>query len=442
MCTDYKALNRVTIKSRYPISRADELIDQLRKARFFSKIDLRGGYHQIRVAAGDYYKTAFCTRYGSFEYIFSSLVDKCVIVYLDDILIYSEVWEQHLKDLEAVFTLLQEHRLLTKGSKCESFKDRLEFLGHVISARGVKVDSHKIETVQAWLPPKNLQELQIFLRFVNYVRRFIPSMVRVTVLLADLMWKGTEYRWGRKSKVPSLCSKLLCAQPLSFASPILTAHSKSLLRKDRTDRILVPEYSLLQKLLLHEAHECTVSGHLVVEKTPQQLTRYYSWADMEGDVQRHVVSCRTCQTMKSSEQPAGQLQPIPPPERAWQQVAMDFIMGLPVKDGCNDAIFVIVDKLTKMAHFAACKKVSQPKKRPALSSQPWFASTEFHPLAFRIVTQNSAISFGATSGNNLARVCNSPPPTTRDRRTHRTGQSDIGICRNITECRGTSSRSH
>ncbi|GJP38530.1 hypothetical protein CLOM_g22978, partial [Closterium sp. NIES-68] len=137
MCIDYHALNRVTIKSRYLIPHADELIDQLRGAKFFSKIDLRGGYHQIRVNEAECYKTAFRTRYGSYEYtvmpfgltnaplmfqltmneVFRPLLDKCVIVYLDDIRIFSTAREQHLKDLEAVFSLLQQHRLITKGSK-------------------------------------------------------------------------------------------------------------------------------------------------------------------------------------------------------------------------------------------------------------------------------------------------------------------------------------
>ncbi|GJP53520.1 hypothetical protein CLOM_g12679 [Closterium sp. NIES-68] len=137
MCIDYRALNRVTIKFRYPIPRADELIDQLRGAKFFSKIDMRGDYHQICVNEADCYKTALQTRYGSYEYtvmpfgltnapstfhltmneVFRPLLDKCVIVYLDDILIYSTTREQYLKDLEAVFSLLQQHRLITKGSK-------------------------------------------------------------------------------------------------------------------------------------------------------------------------------------------------------------------------------------------------------------------------------------------------------------------------------------
>ncbi|GJP85822.1 hypothetical protein CLOP_g15919 [Closterium sp. NIES-67] len=97
------------------------------------------------------------------------------------------------KNLIAVFTLMQEHRLLTKGSKCELLTDRLEFLGHVISTKGVEVDPRKIETVQAWLPPTNLQELQFFFGFINYVRRFIPNMAGVTAPLTDMLQKGTEY---------------------------------------------------------------------------------------------------------------------------------------------------------------------------------------------------------------------------------------------------------
>ncbi|CAI7876737.1 unnamed protein product, partial [Closterium sp. NIES-54] len=145
MCIDYRALNRVTIKSRYPIPRAEKLFDQLRTAQVFSKIDLRGGYHQIRVNPPDCPKTFFRTRYGSFEYTvmpfgltnapatfkmtmneaFHPLLDKCVIVYLDDILIYSPDTAQHLQDIEAVFKILGESRLLTKASKSEFLQDGL-----------------------------------------------------------------------------------------------------------------------------------------------------------------------------------------------------------------------------------------------------------------------------------------------------------------------------
>ncbi|CAI7816062.1 unnamed protein product [Closterium sp. NIES-54] len=220
MCIDYRALNRVTIKSRYPIPRTDDLLDQLRGARYFSKIDLRGGYHQIRVFADDCHKTAFRTRYRSYEFtvmpfgltnapstfqltmnrVFRDLLDRCVIVYLDDILIFSETREQHLRDLNAVFKRLQENRLITKGSKCEFFKQELEFLGHVISRTGIKIDPAIITTIQEWKSPTNVTELQSFLGFVNYVRRFIPNMAGITGPLTDLLHKDRNFVWGGEAE--------------------------------------------------------------------------------------------------------------------------------------------------------------------------------------------------------------------------------------------------
>ncbi|GJP76635.1 hypothetical protein CLOP_g7049 [Closterium sp. NIES-67] len=220
MCIDYRALNRITIKSRYPIPRADELLDQLRGAKFFSKIDLRGGYHQIRVAAGDYHKTEFRTRCGSYEYlvmpfgltnapstfqmtmngVFRKLLDKCVIMYLDDILIYSRNREQHLRDLDVVFTLLHKNRLITKGSKCDFLKQVLEFLGHIVSTEGVKIDPKKIKTIKEWKPPSNIKELQIFLGFVNYVRRFIPNMAGLSAPLTDRVKDHDCFWWREKQQ--------------------------------------------------------------------------------------------------------------------------------------------------------------------------------------------------------------------------------------------------
>ncbi|CAI7873960.1 unnamed protein product [Closterium sp. NIES-54] len=241
MCIDYRELNRVTVISRYPIPRADELIDQLRKARVFSKIDLRGGYHEIRVEPSDWAKTAFRTRYGSFEYMvmpfeltnapatfkmtmneaFRPLLDKCVIIYLDDILVYSRDKQQHLADLEAVFIVLDKHRLLTKGSKYEFFQDRLEFLGHVISEAGVEIDPKKLDTVKAWNPITNITKLQSFLGFVNYVRRFVPDIACLTGTLTDLLRKGVTFTWGEKEHAAfSTLKNVLCSPPvLRIADP-------------------------------------------------------------------------------------------------------------------------------------------------------------------------------------------------------------------------------
>ncbi|CAI7765060.1 unnamed protein product [Closterium sp. NIES-53] len=187
MCIDYRALNGVTIKSRYPIPRADELIDQLRTAQVFSKIDLRGGYHQVRVNPPDCPKTVIpfgltntpATFQMTMNEAFRPLLDKCVIVYLNDILIYSPNRAQHLHDIEAVFKIPSENHLLTKASNCEFLQDKLEFLGHIISIEGMEIDPKKIATIQASHEPTNLTELQSFLGFLNYVRRFVPDMAKL-----------------------------------------------------------------------------------------------------------------------------------------------------------------------------------------------------------------------------------------------------------------------
>ncbi|CAI7884321.1 unnamed protein product [Closterium sp. NIES-53] len=171
---------------------------------------------EIRVNPPDCPKTAFRTCYGSFEYTvmpfgltnasaifqmamnesFHPLLDKCVIVYLDDILIYSPNRAQQLQDIEAAFKIPSENRLLTKASKCEFFQDRVGFLRHIISAEGVEIDPKKIAMIQAWHAPTNLTELHRFFSFVNYVRRFVLDMVKLTTPLTDLLRKGVEYTWG------------------------------------------------------------------------------------------------------------------------------------------------------------------------------------------------------------------------------------------------------
>src|SRR3954464_7850289 len=150
MCVDYRALNKITIKNKYPLPRIDELLDRLLGARYFSKIDLRSGYHQVRIADKDVHKTAFRTRYGHYEYlvmpfgltnapatfmhlmqqIFRPYLDDFVIVFLDDILIYSRTLEEHKQHIKKVLELLRVNKLYAKKSKCEFFRRSIEFLGH------------------------------------------------------------------------------------------------------------------------------------------------------------------------------------------------------------------------------------------------------------------------------------------------------------------------
>ncbi|CAI7847428.1 unnamed protein product [Closterium sp. NIES-53] len=215
MCIDYRALNKHTIKNKYPISRIDDLLDQLRGATVFSKLDLRSGYWQIRMADNSIHKTAFRTRYGSYEYlvmpfgltnapatfqaemnhILRPLLDECMAVYLDDILIYSRDMKQHIEHLRRVFEILRREKFYVKLSKSDFALKKIQFLGHMVSAQGVHVDPKKIEAVRTWKTPENVKELQQFLGFAYYYNRFVPQYAKIATPLTNLLKKNTPFKW-------------------------------------------------------------------------------------------------------------------------------------------------------------------------------------------------------------------------------------------------------
>ncbi|CAI7849176.1 unnamed protein product [Closterium sp. NIES-53] len=215
MCIDYRALNKQTVKNKYPIPRIDDLLDQLRGATVFSKLDLRSGYWQIKMADNSIHKTAFRTRYGSYEYlvmpfglcnapatfqaemnhILRPLLDECVVVYLDDILIYSKNMKEHVEHLRKVFEILRKNKFYVKLSKSDFALKKVQFLGHMVSAEGIHVDPRKIEAVKKWKVPENMKELQQFLGFTNYYNRFVPQYAKIAVPLTDLLKKDTPFKW-------------------------------------------------------------------------------------------------------------------------------------------------------------------------------------------------------------------------------------------------------
>ncbi|KAK2427684.1 putative mitochondrial protein [Trifolium repens] len=203
LCIDYRRLNQVTVKNKYPFPRIDDLMDQLVGAYVFSKIDLRSGYHQIRVKAEDIPKTAFRTRYGHYEYsvipfgvtnapgvfmeymnrIFHSYLDKFVVVFIDDILVYSKTEEEHAEHLRIVLRTLQEKKLYAKLSKCEFWLKEVSFLGHVISSGGIAVDPSKVDAVMKWGTPESVFEIRSFLGLAGYYRRFIEGFSKLALSL-------------------------------------------------------------------------------------------------------------------------------------------------------------------------------------------------------------------------------------------------------------------
>ena len=215
LCIDYRQLNRVTIRNQYPLPRIDELFDQLQGSRVYSKIDLRSGYHQLRVQESDVPKTAFRIRYGHYEFlvmpfgltnapaafmdlmnrVFQPYLDRFVIIFIDDILVYSGSSEEHSEHLRIVLQTLREWQLYAKLSKCQFWLDRVAFLGHVISAEGVSVDPQKIEAVVNWKPPKNVSEVRSFLGLARYYRKFVGGFSKIAAPLTKLTRKDVKYDW-------------------------------------------------------------------------------------------------------------------------------------------------------------------------------------------------------------------------------------------------------
>jgi hypothetical protein len=218
MCIDYRSINEVTIKNKYPLPRINNLFDQLQGAKYFSKIDLRSGYHQLRIKEADIQKTAFVTRYGQYEFtvmpfgltnapaFFMNLMnkvlmeelDKFVIVFIDDILIYSKSREDHEHHLQIVLERLRAHQLYAKLSKCEFWLEKIAFLGHILTAEGIEVDPSKVEAVSKWKQPTSISEVRSFLGMAEYYRRFIKGFSSIARPMTELLKKDNKFVWTLK----------------------------------------------------------------------------------------------------------------------------------------------------------------------------------------------------------------------------------------------------
>ncbi|GKE43801.1 putative reverse transcriptase domain-containing protein [Tanacetum coccineum] len=235
MCIDYRELNKLTIKNRYPLPRIDDLFDQLQCPCCFSKIDLRSGYHQLRVREEDIPKTAFRTRYRHFEFIvmpfgltnapsiFMDLMnrvckpylDKFEIVFIDDILIYSKSEEEHEVHLKTILDLLKKEKLYAKFSKCEFWLQEVQFLGHVVNRDGIHVDPSKVESIKNWKTPESSTEIRSFLGLTSYYRRFIENFSKIAKPLTLLTQNNKAYVWGDKQdEAFQILKEKLCNAPV------------------------------------------------------------------------------------------------------------------------------------------------------------------------------------------------------------------------------------
>ncbi|GJQ98614.1 putative reverse transcriptase domain-containing protein [Tanacetum coccineum] len=418
MCIDYRELNKITIKNRYPFPRIDDLFNQLQGACYFSKIDLQSGYHQLRVHEDDIPKTAFRTRYGYFEFtvmpfgltnapaVFMDLMnlvckpylDKFVIFFIDDILIYSKTKEEHEVHLKLVLELLRKEKLYAKFSKCEFWLQEVHFLRHVVN-----------------------QSVRSFLGLAGYYRRFIANFSNIAKPLTLLTQKNQKYKWGKKEEeaFQTLKSNPCDAPILSLPDRIedfvvycdalnqglgcvlmqrgkceIRYHpgkanvvAEALSRKERVkpirvnvlverlhsldqqmerkeegslyfmDKILVPLVGEVRMVILNEAHKSKYFVHPGVDKMYHDLRDMYWWPGMKKDIAIYVGNYLICAKVKVEHQrPSGLLQQPEIPEWKWDKITMDLITKLPRSRSRPDAIWVIVDRLTKLAHFLAIRE--------------------------------------------------------------------------------------
>jgi hypothetical protein len=218
LCVDSRPLNAVMIKNKYLLPRIDVLLDQLVGAKIFSKIDLRSGYHQIKIRASDIPKTAFSTRYELYEYLVMSFgltnalayfmylmnsvfmpeLDKFVVVFIDDILVYSRNEQKHTMHLHTILQRLRDHHLYAKLSKCDFWLREIKFLDHTISQDGISVDPEKVQEVMDWKPPTTVRQIRGFLGLAGYYRRFIPDFSRIAKPMMELLRKGVKFEWSQK----------------------------------------------------------------------------------------------------------------------------------------------------------------------------------------------------------------------------------------------------
>ncbi|GJY28893.1 putative nucleotidyltransferase, ribonuclease H [Tanacetum coccineum] len=469
-------------KSPYRLapSKLEELSGQLKELqdKVFSKIDLRSGYHQLRVYEDDIPKTAFRTRYGHFEFtvmpfgltnapaIFMDLMnrvcrpylDKFVIVFIDDILIYSKTQEEHVEHLRLILGLLKKEKLYARFSKCEFWLREVQFHGHVINGNGIHVDPSKIEVVKNWKTPKTPSECKTFdcgeeqeLAFQTLKDKLcnapvlaLPDGLEYFVVYCDtsgiglgcvLMQRGKviayasrhlkiheknytthdlelgavvfalkiwrHYLYGTKSVIytnhmslqhifsqkelnmrqrcwielfsdydceiryhlgkANVVADALSRKERKVAVDEFAGLQKGLdemieQRSDRTlyylDRIWVPLKGDVRTLIMDEAHKSKYSIHPGVDKMYYDLRDRYWWPGMKKDIAEYVSKCLTCLKVKAEHQrPSGLLQQPKIPVWKWEGIAMDFVTKLPRSSSGHDTIWVIMDRLTKSAHF-------------------------------------------------------------------------------------------
>nr|GEY43790.1 putative reverse transcriptase domain, ribonuclease H-like domain, aspartic peptidase domain protein [Tanacetum cinerariifolium] len=351
----------------------DDLFDQLQGACCFSKIDLHSGYHQLRVKEEDIPKTAFRTRYGHFEFtvmpfgltnapaVFMDLMnrvckpylEKLIIVFIDDILIYSRSEEEHGSHLKIILDLLKEEKLYVKITKCEFWLKEVQFLGHVVNREGIHVDPIKVESIKNWKTPESPTEIRSFLGLAGYYGRYIENFSKIAKPLTQLTQKNKAYKELNMQQRCwiELLSDYECEikYHIGKANVVADALSRKERLKPRRVRAMIGG---IRKLIMDEAHTSRYSVHPGTDKMYNDLRYLYWWPGMKRDIGEYVSKCLTCSKIKVEHQkPSGLLHQPKILEWKWEKITMDLVTKLPKSSSWHDTIWVVVDRLTKSAHF-------------------------------------------------------------------------------------------
>ncbi|GJZ27064.1 putative reverse transcriptase domain-containing protein [Tanacetum coccineum] len=427
MCINYRELNKLTVKNRYPLPRIDDLFDQLQGSSVYSKIDLRSGYHQLRARKEDIPRTTFKTRYGHYEFqvkpfgltntpaLFMDLMnrvckpylDKFVIVFIDDILIYSKNKKEHKEHLKAILELLKKEELYAKSSKCEFWIPKVQFLGHVIDSQGIHVDPAKIESIKDWASPKTPTEIRQFLGLAGYHRRFIEGFSKIAKPMTKLVQKKIAFEWGDKQEAAfqtlknKLCSAPILALPqgaenfivycdashkglgavlmqnekvIAYASRQLKIHEKNYTTHDlELGTVLLSDYDC--EIRYHPGKANVVADALSRKERIKPLRVQALVMTIGLDLPKQILNAQTeahnPENLKNKDVKAERKRPsellVQPeiPQWKWDNTTMDFVTKLPKSSQGYDTIWVIVDRLTKSAIFTLIQTDAE-QRRPTI----------------------------------------------------------------------------